>query len=153
MSRSQRSGGYWVRSALVFVMHQIIGTEGVVWLAALGVFLLRSSVREVHEPWGSSALMRGMHLIFSNTPIKRRCTHARTCGNFEKRRPGCRCRCPIEENPSHAHVRERGFCTLLRPLSKTTEVRRPHAHVRRWVAGWTRTPQSSGRDPLGGYSL
>jgi hypothetical protein len=69
MSRSQRSGGYWVRSALVFVMHQIIGTEGVVWLTTLGVFLLGSSVREVHEPWGSSALMRGMHLIFSNTPF------------------------------------------------------------------------------------
>src|ERR1700704_3117931 len=31
--------------------------------------LLRSSVREVHEPWGDSALMRGMHLISTNTPF------------------------------------------------------------------------------------
>jgi hypothetical protein len=69
MSPNERRGPYWVTSALVFVMHQIIGTEGVVWLATLGVFLLRSSVREVHEPWGYSALMRGMHLIFSNTPF------------------------------------------------------------------------------------
>ena len=69
MSCNQRGGGYWVRSALVFVVHQIIGTEGVVWLTTLGVFLLGSSVREVHEPWGDSALMRGLHLIFSNTPF------------------------------------------------------------------------------------
>jgi hypothetical protein len=60
---------YWIRSALVFVMHQIIGTEGVAWLSTLGVSLLRSSVREIHKPWGDSALMRGMHLIFSNTPF------------------------------------------------------------------------------------
>lgn len=60
---------YWIKSALTFLVHQIIGTEGVVWLTALGVFLLRSSVREVHKPWGDSALMRGMHLVFSNTPF------------------------------------------------------------------------------------
>jgi len=69
MPRNKRKSAYWVRSALVFVMHQIIGTEGVVWLTTLGVFLLRSSVREVHEPWGDSALMRGMHLISTNTPF------------------------------------------------------------------------------------
>jgi hypothetical protein len=69
ISRNKRSGAYWVKSALVFLMLQIIGTEGVVWLTALGVFMLRASVREVHEPWGHSALMRGMHLIFSNTPF------------------------------------------------------------------------------------
>src|SRR5260370_27409390 len=48
MPRNKRSGAYWVRSALVFVMHQIIGTEGVGWLTTLGGFLLRSSVREAH---------------------------------------------------------------------------------------------------------
>ena len=69
MPPNKRSGAYWVSSALVFVMHQIIGTEGVVWLTTLGVFLLRSSVREVHEPWGNSALIRGMHLLSTNTPF------------------------------------------------------------------------------------
>jgi hypothetical protein len=69
MSRTKRSGGYWVRSVLVFVMHQIVGTEGVVWLTALGVFLFKRSITEVHEGWADSAFMRGMHLIFSNTPF------------------------------------------------------------------------------------
>jgi hypothetical protein len=35
MPRNKRSGGYRVRFALAFLMHQIIGTEGVVWLTAL----------------------------------------------------------------------------------------------------------------------
>jgi len=69
MSWNQRSGGYWIRSALTFVLHQIVGTEGVVWLTALGVFLFKRSVAEVHEAWADSALMRGMHWIFSNTPF------------------------------------------------------------------------------------
>jgi hypothetical protein len=69
MARNKRSGAYWVRSALVFVMHQMIGTEGVVLLTTLGIFLLRSSVRELHEPWGDSAPMRELHLISTNTPF------------------------------------------------------------------------------------
>ena len=69
MSRNKRSGVYWVRSALVFVMHQIIGTEGVIWLTVLGAFVLRGSIREVHEPWGNSALLRGMGWILINTPF------------------------------------------------------------------------------------
>ena len=69
MSRNNRSGGYWIRSTLVFVMHQIIGTEGVIWLTILGTFLLRGSIAEVHEPWAHPAFMRGMHLILSNTPF------------------------------------------------------------------------------------
>jgi hypothetical protein len=71
MSRdsNKRSGGYWARSALVFVMHQIIATEGVIWLTILGSFMLRGSIAEVHEPWTHSAFMRGMRLIMSNTPF------------------------------------------------------------------------------------
>jgi hypothetical protein len=69
MPRNKRSGVYWVRSALVFVMHQIIGTEGVIWLTVLGAFVLRGSIREVHEPWGNSALLRGMGWILTNTPF------------------------------------------------------------------------------------
>jgi hypothetical protein len=52
---------------IVFVMHQIIGTEGVSWLTVLGAFVLRGSIREVHEPWGNSALLRGMGWILTNT--------------------------------------------------------------------------------------
>jgi len=69
VSRNKRSGGFWIRSALVFVMHQIIGTEGVVWLTALGVFLFKRTIAEVHEAWADSVLTRGMHWIFSNTPF------------------------------------------------------------------------------------
>jgi hypothetical protein len=69
MSRNQKSGGYWVRSALVFVMHQFIGTEGVIWLTIFGSFLLRGSVTMMHEAWAQSAFMRAMHLILSNTPF------------------------------------------------------------------------------------
>jgi hypothetical protein len=69
VARNKRGGVYWVRSALVFVMHQIIGTEGTIWLTALGVFLFKRSIVEVHEEWANSALMRGLHWIFSNTPF------------------------------------------------------------------------------------
>jgi hypothetical protein len=30
---------------------------------------LRSTVRQVHGAWGDSAIMRGMHLILTNTPF------------------------------------------------------------------------------------
>src|SRR5438477_10180068 len=69
MFRNQKSCGYWVGSVFVFVMHQIIATEGVIWLTILGTFLLRGSIRDVHEAWASSAFMRAMHLILSNTPF------------------------------------------------------------------------------------
>ena len=69
MSRNQKSGGYWVKSALVFVMHQVIGTEGVIWLTILGTLLLRGSITMMHEAWAHSAFMRAMHLILSNTPF------------------------------------------------------------------------------------
>ncbi len=69
MSSDKRSGSYWVRSALVFVMHQIIGTEGVIWLTTLGAFLFTGSITEVHEAWAHSALTRGIHLILTNTPF------------------------------------------------------------------------------------
>lgn len=61
--------GRWARSGLIFLMHQLIGTEGVTWLTALGGFLLRNSIREVHGAWGDSYLMRKMHLILTNTPF------------------------------------------------------------------------------------
>ena len=60
---------YWIKSALTFVIHQIVGTEGVIWLTVLGAFLLKRSIAEVHEAWAESALTRGMHLIMSNTPF------------------------------------------------------------------------------------
>ncbi len=66
---NKRSAGYWVRSALVFVTHQIIATEGVIWLTIVGTLLLRGSIAELHEPWTHSAFMRGIHLILSNTPF------------------------------------------------------------------------------------
>ena len=50
-------------------MHQIAATEGVIWLTILGTFLLRGSITELHEAWAHSALMRGMHLLLSNTPF------------------------------------------------------------------------------------
>ena len=59
----------WARSGLIFVMHQLIGTEGVSWLTALGGFLVRSSIRQVSEAWGDSFVMREMHLILTNTPF------------------------------------------------------------------------------------
>jgi hypothetical protein len=69
MSRKQRSGGYWVSSAFVFVMHQVIGTEGVIWLTILGTFPLRGSITMMHEAWAHSAFMQATHLILSNTPF------------------------------------------------------------------------------------
>jgi hypothetical protein len=60
---------YWIKSPLTFVGHQIVGTEGVVWLTALGAFLLKRTIASVHEAWADSALMRGMHLIRTNTPF------------------------------------------------------------------------------------
>jgi hypothetical protein len=69
MYRNKEGSGYWARSVLAFVMHQITATEGVVWLTVLGAFMLRSSVRNVHEAWGDSALMRGMHLVLADTPF------------------------------------------------------------------------------------
>ena len=35
----------------------------------LGAFTIRSTVRHVHGSWGDSAIMRGMHLILTNTPF------------------------------------------------------------------------------------
>jgi len=64
-----KSAGYWIRSTLVFLMHEFIATEGVIWLTILGSFMLRGSIAEVHEAWAHSAFMRGIHLILSNTPF------------------------------------------------------------------------------------
>lgn len=64
-----RSLGYWVRSGLIFLMHQIVSTEGVIWLTILGTFSLRGSITSVHEAWAHSAFMRAMHLVLSNTPF------------------------------------------------------------------------------------
>jgi hypothetical protein len=61
--------GNWAKSGLVFLMHQAIGTEGVIWLTALGAFLLRSSVRQLNAAWADSVLMRGLHLMLTNTPF------------------------------------------------------------------------------------
>jgi hypothetical protein len=69
MPRNKRSGAFWVRSVLVFVMHQLVGTEGAVWLTALGAFLLIKTIANVHEAWAHSALTRGIHLILTNTPF------------------------------------------------------------------------------------
>lgn len=60
---------YWIRSTLTFAGHQIIGTEGALWLTALGAFLLIKTIAIVHEAWAHSALTRGMHLILTNTPF------------------------------------------------------------------------------------
>jgi len=51
---------------LVFVMHQIIATEGVIWLTILGTFLLRGSIAQVNDAWAHS-VMRGLRLI--HTPF------------------------------------------------------------------------------------
>jgi hypothetical protein len=63
------SVSYWIKSGLIFAVHQIVATESVIWLTILGTFLLRGSIAEVHEAWVHSAFMRGMHLILSNTPF------------------------------------------------------------------------------------
>jgi hypothetical protein len=60
---------YWIKSGLVFVGHQILGTEGVVWLTALGAFLLKRSIAGLHEGWADSSPMRGMHWILTNSPF------------------------------------------------------------------------------------
>jgi hypothetical protein len=69
MSRNKRTVAYWARSALAFVMHQTIGTEGVVWLTALGIFLFNRSITQVYESWADSAFVRWIHLISSDTPF------------------------------------------------------------------------------------
>lgn len=69
MHDSKRTVARWARSGLIFVLHQVIGTEGVIWLTTLGAFVLTSTVSEVHEAWRHSAFMRGLHLILTNTPF------------------------------------------------------------------------------------
>ena len=66
---NKRSVSYWIKSGLVFAVHQIGATEGVIWLSILGTFLLRGSIAELHEAWAHSAFMRAVHLISSNTPF------------------------------------------------------------------------------------
>lgn len=68
MSRT-RSINYWVRSGLIFLMHQIFATEGVIWLTTLAAFLLTTSIAEVHETWARSALMGNIHRLLTNTPF------------------------------------------------------------------------------------
>ncbi len=68
MHKRKRPVGRWARSALRFVMHQAIATQGVIWLTVLGAFLLRQSITDLHEPWRDSAFMRGMPLLLTNTP-------------------------------------------------------------------------------------
>jgi len=64
-----RGTSCFVRTVLLFVMHQIIGTEGVTWLVVLGAFLLTTTVGAVSEAWAHSALMRAMHVVLTNTPF------------------------------------------------------------------------------------
>src|SRR5947199_4741939 len=64
-----RGTSCFVRTVLLFVMHQIIGTEGVTWLVVLGAFLLTTTVGAVSEAWAHSALMRAMHVVMPNTPF------------------------------------------------------------------------------------
>jgi hypothetical protein len=66
---SNGRASYWIKSGLAFAGHQIVATEGVIWLTILGTFVLRGSIATVHEAWADSAFMRGMHLISSNTPF------------------------------------------------------------------------------------
>ena len=61
--------GSCAKSGLVFVMHQVIGTEGVIWLTTLGAFLLTGSLRMLNETWAHFAGMRGWYLILTNTPF------------------------------------------------------------------------------------
>jgi len=58
-----------MRTVVLFVMHQIIGTEGVIWLTVLGAFLLATTVSTVSETWAHSAPMHLVHLILTNTPF------------------------------------------------------------------------------------
>src|SRR5438876_12084100 len=62
-----RGTSCFVRTVLLFVMHQIIGTEGVTWLVVLGAFLLTTTVGAVSEAWAHSALMRAMHVVLKHT--------------------------------------------------------------------------------------
>lgn len=69
-TRTNKQGiSYWVRSGLVFVTHQIVATQGVIWATVLGGLLFRTSVGEIHQAWAGSALMRRMHWILTNTPF------------------------------------------------------------------------------------
>jgi hypothetical protein len=58
-----------IQSGLILVVHQIVATEGVIWIAILGTFLLRGSITNAHEAWVHSAFMRALHAILSNTPF------------------------------------------------------------------------------------
>jgi hypothetical protein len=58
-----------MKSGLVFVMHQIIGTEGVIWFTALCVFLLKGFITQINESWENSRLVRGIHWILVETPF------------------------------------------------------------------------------------
>jgi hypothetical protein len=57
------------RSVLVFFMHQIIATEGVIWVTVFCAFLLRGFISGVHEPWRESPLLHGIHWLLVDTPL------------------------------------------------------------------------------------
>lgn len=59
----------WTKRVAIFVGHQVLATEGVIWLTILGSFLLRGSLAAVSQTWVQSAFMRAAHLILSNTPF------------------------------------------------------------------------------------
>lgn len=58
-----------LRSVLAFLMHQLVATEGVIWLTILSLLVLRSTISAVHQPWGSSSFMRVTHFLLSNNPF------------------------------------------------------------------------------------
>jgi len=71
MLPANSNGGvsHWIKLGLIFAGHQILATEGVIWLTILGTFLLTGSIGQMNEAWAHSAFMRGIHLILSNTPF------------------------------------------------------------------------------------
>lgn len=66
---SDRRFTYWAKSGLLLLAHQVIATEGVIWLSIVGTLMLRGFIRSLHESWMNSSFMKAMHLIVTNTPF------------------------------------------------------------------------------------
>jgi hypothetical protein len=66
---SKQSVGSWLKSTMLFLVHQVVATEGVIWLTILGSFMLNGLIVRVYEGWSHSAGKEALRLIMTNTPF------------------------------------------------------------------------------------
>jgi hypothetical protein len=65
---SNKRGWSSLYSALVFVMHQFIGTLGIIWFATISVALLGGTIAELYDLVGRQFSKRPIYWIMTETP-------------------------------------------------------------------------------------